>query len=96
MLHQKQREDGTFKNNRYLNLKKNKAVHETAAQKHFCESNYAEPLKYFSFLPCAKKNVGWDCSGISFPQLGNGRKEEEMQEKEKRKNLKKQESLTLY
>lgn len=64
-----------------MNKKKKKitAVHETAAQKNFCslsESNYAETLKY---LPCAKKNIGWDCSlnqRGNFPTIGKmgGRK----------------------
>lgn len=77
--------------------KKITAVHKTAALKHFHslnESNYAEPLKYFPFfLPCAKKNIGWDCSltqrGI-FSTIGKWEKERRDARERKKENSKSQ------
>lgn len=63
------------------------AVHKTATCifiHYLSESNYAKLLKGFSLLPCATKDIGWDCSFKSnwtFSQLSDGKKEEEMKEK---------------
>lgn len=64
MLHKKQREDGTFKNNRYLNLKKKQSCAWNCCSKAFLWIQLCRAIKIFFFFALCKEErwVGlqWD------------------------------------